>query len=60
MLAKKDYRAIASIINKLEMGWQDKPITLILIDDLIEELSIYFKQDNPLFNKQKFIDACWK
>ena len=54
MLSKKYYKAIASAIQQsahVGNGLLDK-------EDLINELSIFFKWDNPQFDKDRFLTAC--
>jgi len=55
MLTKKDYAVIAKIIddNTLSMA-----PTLLIRDQLIESLGVYFKADNPNFDIEKFVKAC--
>lgn len=55
MLHKKYYKDIAKIIVKT-MNKADNSIW----QDLVNELAGYFKEDNPLFDKAKFILACAK
>ena len=61
MLTKKDYKAIAEIIkiyrpdesgNDYDNG-RNHGVT-----DVAYSLANYFQQDNPRFNRQKFIEAC--
>ena len=47
MMTKKDYIAIATILNK----YSDAEHMILL------KLCEYFKKDNPNFNADKFIDA---
>ena len=61
MLSKKDYVAIAEILNteiKALKNEQDMPY--FVIRNIMGSLSDYFKSDNPQFNKEKFINACLK
>ena len=53
-MTRKDYIKIARIIkdNKLNNT------QYLIKDNLINELCIIFKQDNRLFDMQRFIDAC--
>ena len=50
MMTKKDYIAIAKIINKFGK------IEHMLLLKMCE----YFKKDNPNFDEDKFIEACNK
>ena len=57
MLSRKHYRLIASAIRYSTM-YARSGKRLLGKDKLIEELSIMLKQDNNLFNKDMFVDAC--
>ena len=50
MMTKKDYIAIATILNK----YSDSEHMILL------KLCEYFKKDNKLFDADKFIEACNK
>ena len=52
MITKQNYIKIAEILNKFLIGFNTQM--------LIEDLSLYFKEDNPLFNEVKFKDAVYK
>ena len=53
MITRKDFNKIAEIINRnLDKNFISK--------NIIEELSIYFKTQNPNFNGNKFKEACLK
>ena len=55
-MTKKDYIAIAEIIKtKLD---QDEITETSLIFKFIQSMADYFEQDNPRFNRGKFIHAC--
>ena len=57
MLSRKYYRLIAqcikdsTIINRRDITYIDK-------DLLINDLSIEFKKDNNLFNREIFVEHC--
>mgnify|MGYP003133870482 FL=1 len=57
MLSRKYYRLIAqcikdsTIINRRDITYIDK-------DLLINDLSIEFKKDNMLFNREIFVEHC--
>ena len=55
MLTKKDYEAIARIVNVLVDNENNSNR-----DDLVEHLSDYFEKDNPNFDKDLFHKACYK
>ena len=50
MMTKKDYIAIATILNK----YSDAEHMILL------KLCEYFRKDNKLFDADKFIEACNK
>ena len=52
MLSRKYYELIAQVIKDNSNG------NHIFKSNLINDLSIEFKKDNMLFNRDKFIDAC--
>tara|TARA_Y100000310_G_scaffold345029_1_gene461278 strand:- start:782 stop:958 length:177 start_codon:yes stop_codon:yes gene_type:complete len=52
MITKQNYIEIAKILKKFFKGFNTKM--------LIQELTDYFKKDNPKFNKKQFIDAIFK
>lgn len=58
MPSRKDYLAISSIIR--DNTTPSKPILLIEVGSLVSELADYFKKDNPNFDRDKFIKACYK
>ena len=57
-MTKKDYIKIASIIKDSTL--KDNTMLLPIINKvtLINRLSSMFKDDNVLFDKDKFLDAC--
>ena len=52
MLTIKDYKAIADILNRPN----DPGITR---HHIIQDMADYMAADNPRFDRQKFIDACY-
>ena len=56
MLSRKHYVVIARVIK--DSTFVDNHIPTINKAKLINGLSIVFKQDNSLFNSDRFIDAC--
>ena len=60
MYSRRDYRLIAkvikdnTIINDSDMLPHNKINKITLISDLMN----VFSKDNPLFNGNKFVDAC--
>ena len=57
MLTRKYYRMIAKVINNSTII-NRRDITYIDKDLLVNDLSIEFKSDNHLFNRDRFVDAC--
>lgn len=53
MLARKDYRAIAEIIESNRGDGVE-----YILDRVASNLADYFEQNNPRFDRQKFIKAC--
>lgn len=54
MIVEKDFKAVAKIIkNNCDGGLDD---TLVKI--VAEELADYFTEQNPNFNRERFIEAC--
>lgn len=52
MLSRKHYIRIAEIIkSEKEKG--------LMMNELIEDLAKYFEEENPNFDKNKFIQACY-
>ena len=56
-MTKQHYKAIADILKKITMENQDVITTLWAIKEIAEKLAIFFKSDNPIFNKDKFLKA---
>lgn len=62
-MTRKHYRAIANII-KLERSTEfaindiNMDATLDVLKNVANNLAGYFEQDNPKFNRQRFLDAC--
>lgn len=52
MLTGKDHMAIAAILNRVE-----KPQVLMHV---IEDMADYMAKDNPNFDRDRFIAACYK
>lgn len=56
MLSRQHYKAIAEIIKGNDTG--ERVSTRLVCLDIAEELANYFAQDNPRFDRQKFLAAC--
>ena len=57
-MTRKDYVKIASIIKDNKLYTNNSTRKILKHDSLIDDLCIMFKQDNSLFNKAKFVEAC--
>ena len=61
-LTKKHFKAIAEIINKKYKGFKEVNEGFEMREqefhDLTEDLSNYFKTQNPLFNENQFKKVC--
>lgn len=60
-MTKKDYKAIAEVFRQKVSSSSDDYYTnqsVGMLQDVAEGLCIVFKQDNPSFDKQRFLDAC--
>jgi len=58
MLSRKHYIKIASIIKASTLKDDTMLLPIINKVTLINRLSTMFKDDNILFDKDKFLDAC--
>ena len=56
MFTRQHYEAIAEIM-KIN-STKEVCATRLVILDIAEELANYFAQDNPRFDRQKFLEAC--
>lgn len=56
-MTKKDYIAIAEII-KVNTYVSDYNVLRLHPINLISDISVYLKQDNPNFDEDKFKKAC--
>jgi hypothetical protein len=63
-ITKQHFKAIASIISRFVIidkeAPNDDPYKYFINEgmDFINELCDYFKTQNPLFNKERFLKAC--
>ena len=53
-MTRKDYIRFAKIIKDNKLN----DTKYLIKDSLIDDLCIVFKQDNSLFDKARFVDAC--
>lgn len=61
-LTRKHYEAIASILHDRiqsynDMGWELRNAKIHAILDVAEGLSSWFENDNPHFDRTRFMDA---
>ena len=52
-MSKKDYEAIAKIMARGQEFIPDGTF-----EELVDDLCFHFEQDNPLFDPQRFKEAC--
>lgn len=56
-MTRKDYQAIAVIISSLADKYQfDEGRNIVA--EIVEDLSDIFTDDNPRFDREKFVKAC--
>ena len=56
MITRKHFEAIARDVKTLmgaDLRWTNKPFS-----DFVDSLCYNFRQDNPNFDRDKFIEAC--
>jgi hypothetical protein len=56
MMTRKDYVAVAEILSSYKDLMNDN----FLFEDLVEDFSSFFSEDNPNFKFDKFREACTK
>jgi hypothetical protein len=54
MMTRKDYVETARILNKYKAETNE-----VIWCDLVDDFSFMFEKDNPNFNSEKFINACY-
>jgi hypothetical protein len=54
MMTRKDYVKTAEILNKYRSFVDDT-----VWNDLIDDFAFWFENDNPNFNTDRFIEACY-
>jgi len=57
-LSKQHFEKIAEILNNLYNNTTPDSIYKSCVKDVTEDLSNYFKTQNPLFNENRFKKAC--
>jgi len=58
VLTRKDYKAIADIINNERADFQEGEDGYAVLNIISAQLSHYMAQDNPNFDRAKFLTAC--
>ena len=56
MMTRKDYVAVAEILS----SYKDLIDDVFTFEDLVEDFSGMFAEDNPNFKHEKFREACLK
>lgn len=59
MLSRKHYKAIAEIIKDCYFNKTDDE-TCIGVQEVANSLADYFKGDNPCFDRETFLKACFE
>ena len=57
-MTRKDYIQFARIIKDNKLYTNNSTRKILKHDSLIDDLCDMFKQDNSLFDKERFINAC--
>lgn len=55
MMTRKDYVAVAEILSSYKDLCDE-----FTFEDLVEDFSVFFAEDNPNFKHEKFREACLK
>jgi hypothetical protein len=58
-MALKHYEAIAEIIKNAWEDWQGGTPSDAMLNAIENQLADYFTQDNPRFDRERFLKACW-
>ena len=58
MLSRKHYKVIASIIKDNTIYSNNSTRRILKKDSLINDLCVMFANDNNLFNRSRFVNAC--
>jgi hypothetical protein len=58
MFTKQDYKAIAEIIKEATQESHNGVVNWVHRGNLIDELADYFAEDNPRFDRKRFVEAC--
>ena len=57
-MTRKDYIKIARIIKDNKLYTNNSTRKILKHDNLIHDLILMFEEDNYLFDRDKFIEAC--
>ncbi len=55
MMRRSDFEAVANTFRKY---YANNALDRVTLREMAEDMSKYFKQSNPAFDKEKFIRAC--
>lgn len=56
-MTRKDYIKLADLLKENRQAWNQFSIALEAIDDIERGLCVILAEDNPNFDRQRFIDA---
>ncbi len=60
-MTRKDYEALASDIRHAHTWWmteEEKQAAHRVMSVFVENVTEYFAEDNPRFDKARFVEAC--
>ena len=57
-MTKKDYEAIAHVINNNRIDFEEGEDGYVVLNLVSHHLAHYMAQDNPRFNREIFLKAC--
>ena len=58
MMTRRDYRAFAEILKTQRQFFKEGEDGLTVLDTVAVLMAQYLIQDNPRFNRDKFLNAC--
>ena len=58
MMTRKDYQAIAHVINNNRIDFEEGEDGYVVLNLVSHHLAHYMAQDNPNFDRAKFLTAC--
>jgi hypothetical protein len=58
MMTRRDYRAFAEILKTQRQFFKEGEDGLAVLDTVAVLMAQYLIQDNPRFNRDKFLNAC--